>query len=64
VAGDVPDRGEVATDGGHVREGGVAEVVGAQVLGLVLGAEHFACGLKQNPAVLEVAEDEARLGAY
>ena len=29
VAGDVPDRGEVASDRGHVCEGGMAEVVGA-----------------------------------
>ncbi|MDH3816971.1 MAG: hypothetical protein OES21_00025 [Myxococcales bacterium] len=57
------DRGEVAADGGHVCERGVAEVVGAQVLGFVLGAEHFACGLNEDAAVLEVAEDDALLGA-
>ena len=35
VAGDVADGGEVAADRGHVREGRVSEVVGAEVLGFV-----------------------------
>ena len=35
MAGDVTDGGEVAADGRHVCESGVAEVVGAEVLGLV-----------------------------
>ncbi|MGB5521046.1 MAG: hypothetical protein WBM96_00650 [Polyangiales bacterium] len=59
MAGDVTDGGQVAADGGHVCEGSVAEVVGAQVLGLVLRAEHFACSVPQHPAVLEAPEDEA-----
>ena len=35
MAGDVTDGGEVAADSGHVREGRVSEVVGAEVLGFV-----------------------------
>ena len=48
-----------AADRGHVCEGGVAEVVGAEVLGLVLRAEHLAHGLEKNSAVLEAGKDEA-----
>ena len=62
LAGDVADGGEVAADRGHVREGRVSEVVGAEVLGFVFGAQHFSRGLNQHPAVLEAAEDEALVG--
>jgi hypothetical protein len=59
VAGDVTDCGEVASDRGHVREGRVPKVVGAEVLGFVLGGEHLARCLNQDSSVLEAREDEA-----
>ena len=59
VAGDVTDRGEVASDRGLVREGRVSEVVGAVVPGLVLCGEHLAGCLNQDSSVLEAWEAEA-----
>ncbi|MEM7434496.1 MAG: hypothetical protein AAF436_05040 [Myxococcota bacterium] len=63
VAGDMTDRSEVASDRGHVREGRVSEVVGAQMPGFMLGGEDLARGLEENSAVLEAREDEAFVGA-
>lgn len=40
-----------------------ARFVGAEVLGFVFGPQHFSCGLNEDPAVLEAAEDEALFGA-